>query len=140
MSQWTHVIGTIYLYTFVDPKESTHKFMDKHFKLIPKGSEGPVEYFYSSSNRVTASDGKEKINGSGAITFIGDLRDMDERTFCEGLEEFLNIAMDELPVRDLTFIVSDEWSMTNKHYFLSGLELISQDVDKILVKQPSSRH
>lgn len=140
MSQWTHVIGTIYLYTFVDPKESTHNFMDKHFKLIPKGSEGPVEYFYSSSNRVTASDGKEKIKGSGAITFIGDLRDMDERTFCEGLEEFLNIAMDELPVRDLTFIVSDEWSMTNKHYFLSGLELISQDVDKILVKQPSSRH
>ena len=140
MSQWTHVIGTIYLYTFVDPKESTHKFMDKHFKLIPKGSEGPIEYFYSSSNRVTASDGREKIKGSGAITFIGDLRDMDERTFCEGLEEFLNIAMDELPVRDLTFIVSDEWSMTNKHYFLSGLELISQDVDKILVKQPSSRH
>lgn len=140
MSQWTHVIGTIYLYTFVDPKESTHKFMDKHFKLIPKGSEGPLEYFYGSSNRVTASDGKEKIKGSGAITFIGDLRDMNERTFCEGLEEFLNIAMDELPVRDLTFIVSDEWSMTNKHYFLSGLELISQDVDKILVKQPSSRH
>lgn len=140
MSQWTHVIGTIYLYTFVDPKESTHNFMDKHFKLIPKGSEGPVEYFYGSSNRVTASDGKEKIKGSGAITFIGDLRDMNERTFCEGLEEFLNIAMDELPVRDLTFIVSDEWSMTNKHYFLSGLELISQDVDKILVKQPSSRH
>ena len=134
MSQWTHVIGTIYLYTFVDPKESTHNFMDKHFKLIPKGSEGPVEYFYSSSNRVTASDGKEKIKGSGAITFIGDLRDMDERTFCEGLEKFLNIAIDELPVRDLTFIVSDEWSITNKHYFLSGLDLISQDVDKMLVK------
>ena len=140
MSQWTHVVGTIYLYTFVDPKESTLNFMKKHISLIPKGSEGPIEYFYSSSNRVTASDGKEKIKGSGAITFIGDLRDMDERTFCEGLEEFLNIAMDELPVRDLTFIVSDEWSMTNKHYFLSGLELISQDVDKILVKQPSSRH
>lgn len=140
MSQWTHVVGTIYLYTFVDPKESTLNFMKKHISLIPKGSEGPIEYFYSSSNRVTASDGKEKIKGSGAITFIGDLRDMDEGTFCEGLEKFLNISIDELPVRDLTFIVSDEWSMTNKHYFLSGLNLVSQDVDKMLVKQPSSRH
>ena len=134
MSQWTHVIGTIYLYTYVDPKESTYKFMDKHFKLIPKGSEGPVEYFYGFSDRVTASDGKEKIKGSGAITFIGDLRDMDESTFCKGLEEFLNIAIEELPIRDLTFIVSDEWSMTNKHYFMSGLDLISRNVDKMLVK------
>ena len=134
MSQWTHVIGTIYLYTFVDPKESTLKFMEQNFSLIPKGSEGPMEYFFSSSSRITASDGREKIKGSGAITFIGDLRDMDERTFCEGFEEFLNIAMDELPVRDLTFIVSDEWSMTNKHYFLSGLDLISRNVDKMLVK------
>ena len=134
MSQWTHVIGTIYLYTFVDPKESTLKFMEQNFSLIPKGSEGPMEYFFSSSSRITASDGREKIKGSGAITFIGDLRDMDERTFCEGLEEFLNIAIEELPVRDMTFIVSDEWSMTNKHYFLSGLNLISRNVDKMLIK------
>ena len=90
MSQWTHVIGTIYLYGYRELEKQTLEFMEANFSLIPKGSEEPVEYFYNAGDRITASlGGSGYVKGTGAITFIGDLRDMGESEFCEGFNKFI---------------------------------------------------
>ena len=137
MSQWTHVTGTIYLYSWIELEDSIFKFMKSNFDLIPRGSEGPIEYFFNSGDRITASCGRDSyIKGTGAITFIGDLRDMSEVEFCEGLDEFLKKVFDELPIRDLTIMIKDEWRPTYKHYYMYGDELRIEEIPKMTSREP----
>lgn len=137
MSQWTHIVGTIYIYDWIDPKKQVLEFMKSNFHLIPQGSEGPIEYFFNSGDRITASCGRDSyIKGTGAITFIGDLRDMSEVEFCEGLDEFLKKVFNELPIRDLTIMIKDEWRPTYKHYYMYGNELRISDIPKQISREP----
>ena len=137
MSQWTHVIGTIYLYGYRELEKQTLEFMEANFSLIPKGSEEPVEYFYNAGDRITASlGGSGYVKGTGAITFIGDLRDMSEPEFCEGFDKFIKKLFKELPVRDLTFMIKDEWRPTYKHYYMYGDELRIEDIPKTASREP----
>ena len=109
MSQWTHIVGTIYFYGYRELEKPILEFMESNFSLIPRGSEGPVEYFYNAGDRITASlAGSGYVKGTGSLTFIGDLRDMSEPEFCEGFDEFIKKLFKELPVRDLTFMIKDE--------------------------------
>lgn len=137
MSQWTHIIGTIYLYDWIDPKKQVLEFMESNFHLIPRGSEEPVEYFYNAGDRITASLGEnDYIKGTGSLTFIGDLRDMSESEFCEGFDEFIKKLLKELSVRDLTFMIKDEWRPTYKHYYMYSDELRIEDISKQISREP----
>ena len=137
MSQWTHIVGTIYLYDWIDPKKQILEFMESNFHLIPRGSEGPVEYFYNAGDRITASlGGSDYVKGTGSLTFIGDLRNMSESEFCEGFDEFIKKLFKELSVRDLTFMIKDEWRPTYKHYYMYSDELRSEDIPKKISREP----
>lgn len=137
MSQWTHVTGTVYLYDCIDPRTQALEFMESNFHLIPNGSEESIEFFYNGGDRITASCGRDSyVKGTGAITFVGDLRDMNESEFCEGLDKFLKQALDELPIRDLTIMVKDEWKPTFKHYYMYSDELRSEDIPKKISREP----
>lgn len=137
MSQWTHIVGTIYLYDWIDPKKQVLEFMESNFHLIPRGSEEPVEYFYNLGDRITASLGEnDYVKGTGSLTFIGDLRDISESEFCEGFDEFIKNLLKELSVRDLTFMIKDECRSTYKHYYMYGDELQIEDISKQTSREP----
>ena len=137
MSQWTHIVGTVYLYDWIDPKKQVLEFMESNLHLIPEGSEEPVEYFYNAGNRITASLGEnDYVKGTGSLTFIGDLRDMSEPEFCEGFDKFIKKLLKELSVRDLTFMIKDEWRPTYKHYYMYGDELRIEDISKQISREP----
>ena len=137
MSQWTHIVGTIYLYDCIDPKKQALEFMESNFHLIPNGSEEAVEFFFNSGNRITASCGRDSyVKGTGSLTFIGDLRDMSESEFCKGFDEFLQKALNKLPIRDLTIMVKDEWKPTYKHYYVYGFDLRIEDIPKMASREP----
>ena len=55
---------------------------------------------------------------------------MSESEFCEGFDEFIKKLFEELPVRDLTFMIKDEWRPTYKHYYMYGDELRIEDIPK----------
>ena len=54
----------------------------------------------------------------------------------EGFDEFIKKLFEELPVRDLTFMIKDEWRPTYKHYYMYGDELRIEDIPKIASREP----
>ena len=61
---------------------------------------------------------------------------MSEVEFCEGLDEFLKKVFDELPIRDLTIMIKDEWRPTYKHYYMYSNELRIEDIPKQISREP----
>ena len=136
MSVWTHVNGAVHIYAFANMSEIISRFMKENFKLIPKGSEGPIDYYANVYSKPTAFD-QESVFGAYTITFAGHLRDITEHEFCEGFEKFLKKCVYELPCEMATFSVNDDskryviaYTQTEDRIVRSKIEKFSIDIPK----------
>jgi len=103
MSNWTHIIGAIYVETYIERK-NIKKYIEKIIKDAPKitGSEDDVDVFINPLSDYNVSSWKEDKNGNYityqtrvCITLVGDLRDRDINQTEKEYFEFINFIKEK---------------------------------------------
>lgn len=98
MSNWTHVIGSIYIETYRERKD-IQSYVKNKLKNAPKitGSEDDVEIFVKKLNGYNLSSWKTDKNNNFlqyqtclCVTLVGDLRDRDMETTKKEVFDFIN--------------------------------------------------
>lgn len=117
MSNWTHIVGALYIETGELHKD-IKKYVKKQLKDAPKirGSERDVDIFINELSGYNVWTSKGEYQSCVCISIIGDLRDADMQSTEKELNDFIYFIKTKFYIRDSSIKIYEEWSGKEKHF------------------------
>lgn len=124
MSNWTHIIGSLYIETYTERK-NIKKYVENILKDAPKitGSEDDTNIFVNPLSGYNVSSYKENKNGEFltyqtcvCISLAGDLRDRDMSKTEEEFEEFIKFISSKFDIWYSSITIYEDYSGEIKQF------------------------
>lgn len=117
MSNWTHIVGALYVETG-ELHKNIKKYVKKQLKDAPKirGSERDADIFINELNGRNVWTSKGDYQTCVCISIIGDLRDADMKSTEKELNDFIYFIKQKFYIRDISIKIYEEWSGEEKQF------------------------
>lgn len=124
MSNWTHIIGSLYINTYTNRK-NIKKYVENILKDAPKitGSEDDTNIFVNPLSGYNVSSYKEDKNGDFihyqtcvCITLAGDLRDRDMNRTEEEFNKFIEFIKSKFEIYYSSISIYEDYSGEIRQY------------------------
>ena len=117
MSNWTHIVGSLYIETN-KMKKNIKEYVIQELDNAPKitGSERNADIFINELSGSNVWCDNKEYQTCVCISIIGDLRDRSLGQTEEEYVEFIDFIRERFMIRDSSIKIYEEWSGTSKQF------------------------